>query len=83
MSRTRTIFLVIVGLALIATFVGVTYVLLWRTTPSSGVRVPARQSSEPIQVLIASALSVEPWVSEAARKFNAEERRLEGRVIRV
>jgi len=83
MSRTRTIFLVIVGLALIATLVGVTYVLLWRATPSSGVLVPTRQSSEPIQVLIASALSAEPWVSEAARKFNAEERRLEGRVIRV
>ncbi|PWH19980.1 MAG: hypothetical protein DDG58_03935 [Ardenticatenia bacterium] len=83
MSRTRTIFLVIVGLALIATLVGVTYVLLWRATPSSGVLVPTRQSSEPIQVLIASALSVEPWVSEAAKKFNAEEHRLEGRVIRV
>ncbi len=83
MSRTRTIFIVIVGLTLIAILVGVTYVLLWRVTPSGGVLAPTRESSEPIQVTIAAALPVEPWVSEAARRFNAEGHQLEGRTIRI
>jgi len=83
MSRTRTIFIVIVGTALIAVLVGVTYVLLGRATPSGSVLVPTRQSSEPIQVTIAAALSVEPWVGEAAKKFNGEGHQLDGRTIRV
>ncbi|MGC8878667.1 MAG: hypothetical protein ACP5R2_05545, partial [Anaerolineae bacterium] len=83
MSRTRTIFLVIVGLAFIAVLVGVTYILLWRAVPSGSVLVPTRQSSEPIQLTIAAALPVEPWVNEAARKFNTEGHQLEGRTIRV
>jgi hypothetical protein len=82
MSRTRTIFFAIIGLALTVILVGVAaYFLIG--TPETG---PARVSTgegEPIDVTIVAALPVEPWVSEAARQFNAENHTLEGHPIRV
>ncbi|GAB4544376.1 MAG: hypothetical protein Kow0063_38030 [Anaerolineae bacterium] len=43
----------------------------------------AQQDDEPVEVTVVAALSVEPWVSEAARQFNAGDHTLEGHPIRV
>jgi len=83
MSRTRTIFIVIVGLSLIAVLVGITYFLMLRTGPTGSPLVPVETSTEPVPVTVVAALSVEPWVSQAARQFNAESRKIEGRTIQV
>jgi hypothetical protein len=82
MSRTRTIFFVIIGLALILILGGVAAFLLLEP---SGVN-PAAVSGDagsPIEVHIVAALSVEPWVNQAATQFNAENHALEGRPIQV
>ena len=50
--------------------------------PSAGT-TPVAKQGEPLKVTIAAALSVEPWVSEAAKQFNAEGHTLEGRPIQV
>jgi hypothetical protein len=82
MSRTRTIFFLIIGLALMVILVGVAAFLL--LTPSQGGPVKVSTDADnPVEVTIVSALSVEPWVSEAARQFNAENHALEGHPIRV
>jgi hypothetical protein len=82
MSRTRTIFFLIIGLALIVILVGVAAFLL--LTPQQGSSVSVSSSgSEPVEVTIVTALSVEPWVNEAARQFNAEKHTLEGHPIQV
>jgi hypothetical protein len=84
MSRTRTIFLVIIGLALMVILAGVAafFLVPGLGSPSAGTTPVARQG-EPLKVTIATALSVEPWVSEAAKQFNAEGHTLEGRPIQV
>lgn len=82
MSRTRTIFFVIIGLALIVILAGVAVYLLLGPSQTGPADVTI-SSGEPIEVTIVSALSVEPWVSEAARQFNAEKHTLEGRSIQV
>ena len=82
MSRTRTIFFVIVGLALIVILVGVAAYLL--LGPSEASQEGASSGDEaPIEVTIVAALPVEPWVSEAAKQFNTENHTLEGRPIQV
>lgn len=82
MSRTRTIFFVIVGLALIVILVGVAAYLL--LGPSEISQEGASSGDEaPIEVTIVAALPVEPWVSEAGKQFNAENHTLEGRPIQV
>jgi hypothetical protein len=81
MSRTRVVFFVIIGLALMVILAGAAFFLLVRSQPASGPSVA--NSSEPVQVTIVAALSVEPWVSEAARQFNTEKHTLEGRTIQV
>jgi len=81
MSRTRVVFFVIIGLALMVILAGGAYFLLARSQPASGP--PVASSSEPVQVTIVAALSVEPWVSDAAKQFNTEKHTLEGRTIQV
>jgi hypothetical protein len=82
MSRTRTIFFAIVGLALIIILVGVAaYFLIGM--PQTAPSPVETGEGEPIEVTIVAALPVEPWVSEAARQFNAENHVLEGHSIRV
>jgi hypothetical protein len=83
MSRTRTIFIAIIGLSLIAILVAATVFLVFRSNQTGGPLVPTRASTEPVQVTIAAALSVEPWVSQAARQFNTESHLIDGRSIQV
>ena len=82
MSRTRTIFFVIIGLALTVILVGVAVFLLLGPSETSSNQVSTAEG-EPIEVTIVAALPIEPWVSEAARQFNAENHTLEGHPIQV
>ncbi len=85
MNKTRIIFFVIIGLALLIVVTGLLVIqlpkMLGQTPP--GVTPTPKTSHEPLDVRILAALPVEPWVSEAAKKFNAEDHRLEGRKILV
>jgi ABC-type sulfate transport system substrate-binding protein len=75
MNRTRLIFFAVILLALI--IVGISFLI---QQLSGNIPNPTAQ---PIQVRVVSALPVEPWVQDAATKFNAEKRTLEGRTIVV
>jgi hypothetical protein len=77
MSRTRLVFVIIILLALL--IVGASLLLRWLGSGESPLATP-----EPgLEVRVVCALPVEPWVSEAARSFNAEKHELEGRPIQV
>lgn len=75
MNRTRLIFFAVVLVALL--IVGVSFLI---SQLSGNLPNPTAQ---PIQVRVVSALPIEPWVQDAATKFNAEKRALEGRTIVV
>jgi len=75
MNRTRIIFFAIVALALI--IVGVSFLI-----SRIGGSVP-NPTAQPLQVRVVTALSIEPWVQDAATKFNAEKRSQDGRTIVV
>lgn len=75
MNRTRIIFFAVVILALV--IVGVSFL----ASQLSG-NIP-NPTAQPIQVRIVSALPVEPWVTDAAKKFNAEKHTQDGRTIVV
>lgn len=75
MTKTRLVFfaLIIIALGIVA----VSYF-----TQRSG-RLPLTAKPEVLSVRIACALPVEPFVTEAAKRFNAEKHTLEGRPIEV
>ena len=75
MTKTRLVFfaLIIIALGIVA----VSYF-----TQRSG-RLPLTTKPEALSVRIVCALPVEPFVTEAAKKFNAEKHTLEGRPIEV
>lgn len=75
MNRTRLIFFAVVLLALI--IVGVSFL----ASQLSG-NIP-NPTAQPIQVRIVCALPVEPWVTQAAQKFNAQKNTQDGRTIVV
>ncbi len=75
MNRTRLIFFAVVALALV--IVGVSFLI---SQISGNIPNPTAQ---PIQVRVVSALPIEPWVQEAAQKFNAEKHTQDGRTIVV
>jgi ABC-type Fe3+ transport system substrate-binding protein len=75
MNRTRLIFFGVVLLALLIVGGSMAYQRFSGEIPNP--------VASPIQVRIVSALPIEPWVQEAAQKFNAERRTLEGRLIVV
>lgn len=75
MNRTRVIFFVVVLVAL--AIVGVSFAL-----QRFGGNIP-NPTQEPLSVRVVSALPVEPWVQEAAQKFNAERHTQDGRLIVV
>ena len=81
MSRTRVVFFVIIGLALIVVLVAITAYFVSRS-PTPGISATP-VSNEPVRVSIVSALAVEAWVSEAAKQFNAQNPSIEGRPIQV
>ena len=79
MSRTRIIFFVIIGLALVVVVAG----LIWSQLDKEPTTVEPEASNEPLEVNIAAALPVADWVQEAALQFNSEQHTLEGRPIHV
>lgn len=83
MNKTRVIFFVIIGIAVLILVAGLLVTRIpGLVNQSAGTSTP-QVSDETIEVRIVCALPVEPWVSEAAKSFNAEDHRLEGRKIQV
>jgi hypothetical protein len=76
MDRTRTIFIVIVIVAILVA--GISLGAQWLRGKG-----PTSPTSQALEVRVVSALPVEPFVSEAARTFNDEHHKLEGRTIHV
>jgi hypothetical protein len=76
MNRTRWVFVIVVLLAVV--IVGAS--IFVRNKGGVG---PLIEQPQTLQVRIVCALPVEPFVREAALKFNTENHKLEGRPIRV
>jgi hypothetical protein len=79
MNRTRIIFFVIIGLAIVIVIGG----LIWSQLNKAPEPLEPEVSDDILEVQVVSALPVADWVQEAADQFNAEERTLEGLPIRV
>ena len=75
MAKTRIVFIVLI--AVVAAIVGVSYYLA-----RSGQEITLTKP-EPLEVRIVCALPVEPFVQEAARRYNAESHEIEGQPIHV
>lgn len=73
MNRTRIVFFAVVLLALVIVGVSVLAQQLSGSIPNP--------TAQPIQVRVVTALPIEPWVQDAAQKFNAEKHTQEGRTI--
>jgi hypothetical protein len=80
MNRTRIIFFSIIGVVLLA--VGGYAIWSLVSDGEQGTAEP-RISDETLEVQVVSALPVAEWVQGAARQFNNELHRLEGRPIHV
>lgn len=83
MNKTRIVFFVIIGIAVLIVIAGLLISQLPGWVNQSKAQATPTPSSEPLTVRILCALPVEPWVREAAKTFNAEDHRLEGRKIVV
>jgi hypothetical protein len=79
MNRTRIIFFVIIGLAVLIIAGG----LIWSQLADRSEPTEPVASDEVLEVQIVSALPVADWVQEAANQFNAEKHSLEGQRIHV
>jgi Ca-activated chloride channel family protein len=76
MNRTRWVFVIVVLLAV--AIVGASFLV----RRAGGVK-PLIEQPQTVQVRIVCALPVEPFVREAASKFNAENHKLEGHPIHI
>lgn len=84
MNRTRIIFFVIIGLAVLLVAAGV----IWSQLGPPGAEedqspIEPIARDEPLEVQIVAALPVADWVQEAARQFNEEQHTLDGHPIHV
>jgi ABC-type Fe3+ transport system substrate-binding protein len=79
MNRTRIIFFVIIGLAVLIVAGG----LIWSQVDNQPAPLEPVVSDKTLEVQIACALPVADWVQEAANQFNTEKHTLEGRTIHV
>jgi Ca-activated chloride channel family protein len=79
MNRTRIIFFVIIGLALVVVVGG----LIWSQLDREPEPLAPEVGGGPLEIHVVSALPVADWVQEAARQFNEEGHSLEGRTIHV
>jgi hypothetical protein len=80
MNRTRIIFFVIIGLAIVIVVGGLIWSQLNRDGPSP---VDLETGDETLEVHVVCALPVVEWVQEAANQFNAEKHTLEGHPVHV
>ncbi|MFZ1752884.1 MAG: hypothetical protein WAU10_04035, partial [Caldilineaceae bacterium] len=80
MNRTRLIFISIIAVAVLI----VAGSLIWRaatgTPVDAGLTV---ERPETVTVRVIVALPVEPWVREAAERFNAANKQVEGSQVQV
>lgn len=85
MNRTRIVFFVIIGLAIVIVVGGLIYrqLVLPRQLNNESGLIELETSDEPLDVQIVAALPAADWVQEAARQFNAQGRTLEGRPVHV
>jgi hypothetical protein len=85
MNRTRWIFFVIVGLAVVIVAAGILVFVVPRDNGDTSLAREDIDTSQPIEVTVVTALSIEPWIREAAEQFNQEEEILEdtGQTIHV
>ena len=79
MNRTRIIFFVIVGLAILIIAGG----LIWNQFSKEPALIESDAGDGVLEVQIVSALAVADWIQEAAHDFNAEQHTLEGHLIQV
>jgi hypothetical protein len=84
MNRTRIVFFVIIGLAVVIVAAGL-ILQLFRSSGSGEepTAVPGQSSDETLEVQVVTALPVADWVQEAANQFNTEKHTLEGQLIHV
>jgi hypothetical protein len=84
MNRTRIIFFVIIGLAVVIVAAGLIWNLLASSEPGQEpTAVPGQSSDETLEVQVITALPVADWVQEAANQFNAEKHTVEGQLIHL
>lgn len=76
MKRTRIVFFVVLGIVVLI----VAGSVIWQNV---GKETITQVTEGDLEVRVVCALPVEPWVQEAAKAFNAEGHRLEGRRIHV
>ena len=80
MSRTRIVFFVVIALAVLI----VAGALVWQSVSSSpGDTLALPDAPDKLEVRVVCALPVEPWVQEAARRFNDGKHELEDIPIKV
>jgi hypothetical protein len=83
MSKTRVVFFVIIGIAVVIIIAGLVVTQLPSFQDRVSTTATPRPSAEDIEVRIVVSLPVEPWVNEAARAFNEGNHTLDGRRISV
>ena len=84
MNRTRIVFFVIIGLAVVIVAAGLIWNLVASSEPGQEpTTVPGQSSDETLEVQVVTALPVADWVQEAANQFNTEKHTLEGQLIHV
>ena len=79
MNRTRLVFVLIVGAALIVVAVGV----LLPMVKDNSEDEDQGASGDTVEVRVLTALPIEPWVRAAAEQFNSEQHTIEDHPIRV
>ena len=82
MNKTRIVFFVIIGVAIVIVAAGLIINAL-RPESTSPIIDPADSGTDTLEVQIVSAAAVADWVQEAANQFNAEKHALEGHPIHV
>ncbi len=75
MNKTRIVFFVVVLIALAIVGVSIAVQQMSGSIPNP--------TAQPISVRVVTALPIEPWVQDAAQKFNAEKHSQDGRTIVV
>ena len=78
--RTQAVFFLIIGIVLLVVAAG----LGWqRFNPANSAQALVAKPSGPVQVRVLTALPVEPWVREAAKRFNESNPRQDGQPVEV
>lgn len=77
--RTQAVFFLVLGLVLLVVAAG----LGWQRFNPSNQQALVAAPTGPVQVRVVTALPIEPWVREAAKRFNASNPRQDGQPVEV